>query len=84
MEIAAAKHLHVIVDAQDRFDRFKGAALITPNQPDTEAAVGFKIESKEQVEEAGRKLLQISGAHNMLLTRGGAGMVLFQEGEYDV
>lgn len=81
LEMAATKHLHVIVDAQDKFERFKGSALITPNQPDTEAAVGFKIESKEQVEEAGRKLLRLSGAHNMLLTRGGAGMVLFREGE---
>jgi rfaE bifunctional protein kinase chain/domain len=81
MEIAAARNLHVVVDAQDRFERFKNAALITPNQPDTEAAVGFKIVARDQVEEAGKKLLQISGAHNMLLTRGGAGMVLFQEGE---
>jgi D-glycero-beta-D-manno-heptose-7-phosphate kinase len=80
LEIAAAKNLHVVVDAQDRFERFKGAALITPNQPDTEAAVGFKIESKEQLEEAGKKLMRVSGAHHMLLTRGGAGMVLFREG----
>lgn len=80
LEIAQKKNLHIIVDAQDRFERFKGAALITPNQPDTEAAIGFKINSKEEVEEAGRKMLEISGAHNVLLTRGGAGMVLFQEG----
>lgn len=80
MEIAAAKHLHVIVDAQDRFERFRGAALVTPNQPDTEAAVGFKIDSREMLEEAGKRFIRMSGAHNMLLTRGGAGMVLFREG----
>jgi rfaE bifunctional protein kinase chain/domain len=80
MKIAQSKNVQVIVDAQEKFERFRGAALMTPNQPDTEAAVGFKIHTKEQVEEAGRKLLQISGARNVLLTRGGAGMVLFQEG----
>jgi len=80
MEIARSRNVQVIVDAQEKFERFRGAALITPNQPDTENAVGFKIETREQVEEAGRKLLQISGARNVLLTRGGAGMVLFQEG----
>lgn len=78
MEIARARKLQVVVDAQDNFSRFKGASLITPNQPDTEAAVGFKIDSKEKLEEAGRKLLEISGAENLLLTRGGEGMVLFQ------
>lgn len=81
LEIAEQKKLKLIVDAQDNFPRFRGAALITPNQPDTEAAVGFKIDSRETVAEAGKKLLQISGAHNLLLTRGGAGMVLFQENE---
>ena len=81
LEIAERKKLKVVVDAQDNFPRFRGAALITPNQPDTEAAVGFKIESREAVAEAGKELLQISGAHNLLLTRGGAGMVLFHENE---
>lgn len=81
LEIAQRRNLKVVVDAQDNFPRFRGAALITPNQPDTEAAVGFKIESKESIADAGKKLLQISGAHNLLLTRGGAGMVLFQENE---
>jgi D-glycero-beta-D-manno-heptose-7-phosphate kinase len=80
MEIAAARNLQVVVDAQDRFERFRGAALITPNQPDTEAAVGFKIETRDELEEAGNKLLHISGAHHMLLTRGAQGMVLFREG----
>ncbi len=81
LEIAAKKGIQVVVDAQDNFERFRGSSLITPNQPDTEAAVGFKIDSKERLEEAGRKLLTLSGARNVLLTRGGAGMVLFQESE---
>ena len=81
LEIAHNKGLHVIVDAQDKFERFKGAALITPNQPDTEGAIGFKIDSREKLQEAGAKMLALSGAKNMLLTRGGAGMVLFSNNE---
>lgn len=79
LEIAKKRNLQLIVDAQENFERFSGATLITPNQPDTEAALGFKIDSREKLEEAGKKLLHLSGAHSLLLTRGGAGMVLFQE-----
>lgn len=81
MEIAAERKLQVVVDAQNDFKRFKGAALITPNQPDTEAAVGFKVNSKESAEKAGRKMLEISGAKSILLTRGAEGMILCQPGE---
>ncbi|MBX9572865.1 MAG: bifunctional hydroxymethylpyrimidine kinase/phosphomethylpyrimidine kinase [Candidatus Obscuribacterales bacterium] len=78
MSIAAEHKVQVVVDAQNDFARFKGAALITPNQPDTEAAVGFKVVSKETAEKAGRKMLEISGSKSVLLTRGGEGMILCQ------
>ncbi len=78
MSIAAENKVQVVVDAQNDFSRFKGAALITPNQPDTEAAVGFKVDSKESAEKAGRKMLEISGSKAVLLTRGGEGMILCQ------
>lgn len=78
MSIAAENKVQVVVDAQNDFGRFKGAALITPNQPDTEAAVGFRVDSKESAEKAGRKMLEISGSKAVLLTRGGEGMILCQ------
>lgn len=78
MAIAAESKVQVVVDAQNDFARFKGAALITPNQPDTEEAVGFKVVSKETAEKAGRKMLEISGSRSVLLTRGGEGMILCQ------
>ncbi|MEZ4490223.1 MAG: PfkB family carbohydrate kinase [Cyanobacteriota/Melainabacteria group bacterium] len=53
--------------------------LITPNQPDTEAAIGFKIDSPERLAEAGRRMLEISGAESILITRGSEGMALFPE-----
>ena len=81
LEVAAQNDLEVIVDAQNDFSRFKNAALITPNQPDTEDAVGFKITSKETLDKAGKLMLEISGAKAMLITRGADGMVLFREKE---
>lgn len=69
----------LVVDAQNRFERFKDCALITPNQPDTEAALGFKINSHESLMHAGSLLMKMSGAKSILITRGAHGMALFQE-----
>ena len=81
LEVAHENDLQVVVDAQNDFARFNNAALITPNQPDTEMAVGFKINSRETLNKAGKQMLKISGAKAMLITRGAEGMVLFQENE---
>lgn len=80
-KIAQNTGIKVIVDAQDNFSRFQNACLITPNQPDTEAAVGFRINSKEDLEKAGAYMLKLSGADAVLLTRGSEGMALFRKNE---
>ena len=67
----------VIVDAPRDFQRFHGSYLITPNQPDTESAVGFSITDRDSLVKAGKKLIKISGAENILITRGSEGMALF-------
>lgn len=77
--LAAQQKLLVIVDAQDDFTRFRDVNLITPNQPDAEKAVGFAIDSKESLQKAGDQLLSMTGASALLITRGGEGMVLFQQ-----
>ncbi len=69
----------VIVDASDNFQRFKNSFLITPNQPDTEASVGFSITDHNSLLKAGQILLKISGSSNVLITRGSEGMALFNE-----
>lgn len=76
--IAQSSNLLLVVDAQDNYQRFAGAALLTPNQPDTEACVGFAINDHESLKRAGEKMLQITQAKALLLTRGGEGMVLFE------
>ncbi len=75
--IANKNKIPVIVDAGGDFQRFHGSYLITPNQPDTESAVGFSITDRDSLIKAGKKLLKISGAENVLITRGSEGMALF-------
>ncbi len=82
LKVAAQHGLKVIVDAQNGFQRFQGVSLITPNQPDTEAAVGYAIDSPAALERAGADLLRATGAASVLITRGAEGMALFsRDGE---
>lgn len=80
-KVAAEKDLMVIVDAQGAFERFQNCTLMTPNQPDAEAYAGMQITSKESLEKLGQILLAKSGVKALLVTRGGEGMVLFQQGK---
>lgn len=76
--MAQDRKLIAVVDAQKHFERFQGFSLLTPNQPDTERMVGFRIVNQETLRAAGRKLLDITSAEILLLTRGADGMVLFE------
>ncbi len=76
---SAKSKILLIVDAQNDFERFSGCTLITPNQPDSEEAVGYKIDSQNALEKAGQDLLAQSKAEAVLLTRGGQGMSLFRK-----
>jgi rfaE bifunctional protein kinase chain/domain len=77
--VAKLTNILVVVDAQESFDRFKGFTLMTPNQPDTEQAVGFQINNKEDLLRAGEQILKSTGIQALLVTRGAQGMVLFQK-----
>jgi D-glycero-beta-D-manno-heptose-7-phosphate kinase len=74
---AALKHDCCIVDAQDLLDRYRGATLFTPNLPEAEQAVGYSINSPVLVTQAGRDLLALTQAKQILITRGEDGMSLF-------
>lgn len=68
----------IAVDAQENLGRFQGATIITPNQPDAEKTIGYKITNSETLLRAGKDLLEKTSSENVLLTRGGEGMVLFE------
>lgn len=71
-------HPQTIVDAQNALHRYQGAMLFTPNLPEAEQAVGYEIRNLERLKQAGRDLLKLTGAQGILITRGEAGMSLFE------
>ena len=68
----------VVVDSHGDLARFQGVTALTPNQPEAESAVGWKISDRASLERAGARLLEMTTAHAILITRGSEGMSLFQ------
>lgn len=64
----------VVVDAQKDLGVYKNVTSMTPNLPDTQKSVGFKIENEEDLKRAGNKLLQDTNAKSILITCGADGM----------
>lgn len=67
-----------IVDAQTNLQRYSGAMLFTPNLPEAEQAVGYSIDNSQTLMQAGRDLLNLTQAQQILITRGEEGMSLFE------
>ena len=74
---AALSHPRTIVDAQKQIQRYQEAMLFTPNLPEAEQAVGYAITSPQSLRQAGRDLLALTQARQILITRGEQGMSLF-------
>lgn len=70
----------IVVDSHGSLFRFRGVTALTPNQPEAEATLGMTITSEEDLNEAGRRLLEGSNAQGVLITRGSEGMSLFERG----
>lgn len=75
---AALSHRLAVVDTQKLLARYAGATLFTPNLPEAEQAVGYAINSPETLTRAGKDLLALTGASQILITRGEEGMSLFE------
>lgn len=83
IKLANKNKIPVIVDSGSDFQRFRNSYLITPNQPDTENIVRFKITNEDLLVKAGKKLLTLSESENVLITRGSQGMALFNSKDPD-
>lgn len=59
---------------------FRGATIFTPNQNEAEMISNIKIASEESLRLAGEKILRLLNAKAVLVTRGDAGMALFEKG----
>lgn len=71
----------VVVDAQRDLGTYRNVTSMTPNLPDTEKSVGFKIEGEQELKLAGRKLLKETNAKAILITCGADGMFVAEPGE---
>jgi rfaE bifunctional protein kinase chain/domain len=76
-----AKHKPVCVDSRYGVRRFTGVTLAKPNEPELEAAFGGRLRSPEDVERAGRMLLDALAVKALVVTRGRLGMWLFLPGK---
>lgn len=70
----------LVLDSRYDLARRKGATMITPNESEAVACCGISVEQEYDISAVGRKLLKISEADNVLITRGNEGMVLFRRG----
>jgi D-glycero-beta-D-manno-heptose-7-phosphate kinase len=78
---ACLGHQRVIVDTQKDLFRYSGATLFTPNLPEAEQAVGYRINNPQTLQKAGADLLNLTQAKYILITRGEEGMSLFSQSE---
>ncbi len=70
--------IRVCIDPKLRdFTPYTPATIITPNLHETEAAVGFAIDSSDALLRAGSILRERLGGASLLVTRGEEGMTLF-------
>ncbi len=76
----AKQHKKIIVaDVQKDMARYNGVYALTPNQPDSEKAVGYFIKDEKTLNSAGSDILKITNANVLLLTRGAEGMAVFEK-----
>lgn len=78
LDIAQTHGKIVTVDSQGDLRRFPGAWILTPNQPEAENVVGYKITDAQSLRRAGAQLVAEAHSRSVLITRGGHGMALFE------
>jgi rfaE bifunctional protein kinase chain/domain len=77
---ARALNKVVVADSHGLLFRFQGVTALTPNQPEAEAMFNTTIKTQSDLDTLGERLLQGSHAEGVLITRGGEGMSLFEDG----
>jgi len=77
---ARAADVPVFVDPKRELDAYRGAALLKPNVPEAEdlAGVGTRGAPGCGLEEVARRLRERLAGSDIAITRGGAGMIVFE------
>ncbi len=80
-QLARQHGVPVFVDPKvASIDSFKGATILTPNNLEASQASGVEILDEASLIEAGQRLISRLGSESVLITRGEAGMTLFEAG----
>ncbi len=72
--------LPVAVDPKENLRAYRGASLLKPNLRETEQLSGIRVRSPQDLATAAAKLRRAIGGGDVVVTRGGEGMTIF-EGE---
>jgi D-glycero-beta-D-manno-heptose-7-phosphate kinase len=85
VDAARAKKVPIVVDPKQKsFAMYRGVTVITPNLVELEMATGRACHSTEEVIDAAGALMKDLDGTAILVTRGAAGMSLFQQGKAPV
>ena len=84
-KIANENGVTITTDPKFRnFFVYKGVTVFKPNLKETEAALGVKIETDDDLIECGKKIFESIEPKHLLITRGSKGMTLFLDREHTV
>lgn len=81
IRICNENHVIVTIDSKSRhIDAFENADFVKPNNLELENAVNIEIHDLESLDRAGRVYLERSKAKSIIVTRGAAGISIFEHG----
>lgn len=81
-EAARKEEKTVSVDPKfNNFFAYKNVTVFKPNRKETEEALGCKLGAWDDIDKAGKEMMHVLGAENVLLTLGEEGMALFEKGD---
>ncbi len=63
------------------FSSYSPVTVITPNQAEAGSVLGYPIGTREELQEAGRRIREMIDCEALLITRGEKGMALFADGK---
>lgn len=81
--IAVATKYGKIITVDPKFNHFldyKNVTVFKPNRREVEEVLGGRITTVEEIERAGKRLLEMLSSQSVLVTRGEDGMSLFESG----
>lgn len=76
---ATDRNFPILIDSRFRLSLFPGFTSATPNEEEVEHLLGRSLDGIADLREAGTKLRERLGFDSLVVTRGGRGMMLFQD-----